>query len=102
MPYIKDERRKELRHFASRTYALEMDPNGPVPPIAVVHEQTDNVGELNYLLTELCIAYFRIHGARYQQINDVIGALECCKQEFYRRVAAPYEDEKIKENGDVY
>jgi hypothetical protein len=24
------------------------------------------------------------------------------KQEFYRRVAMPYEDSKIAENGDVY
>ena len=30
-----------------------------------------------------------------------MGVLECCKLEFYRRVAAPYEDIKIEENGDV-
>jgi hypothetical protein len=34
--------------------------------------------------------------------NDVIGALECCKLELYRRMVAPYENTKIKENGDVY
>ena len=28
--------------------------------------------------------------------------LECAKLELYRRVAAPYEDEKIDQNGDVY
>lgn len=33
---------------------------------------------------------------------DALGALECCKLEFYRRVAAPYEDSKIISNGDVY
>lgn len=33
---------------------------------------------------------------------DALGALECCKLEFYRRVAVPYEDGKIKTNGDVY
>jgi len=32
----------------------------------------------------------------------VIGALEACKLEFYRRAVVPYEDKKIKENGDVY
>ena len=31
-----------------------------------------------------------------------MGALECAKLELYRRVAAPYEDVKIMENGDVY
>jgi hypothetical protein len=38
----------------------------------------------------------------YQSINDVLGALEGAKLEFYRRIAAPYEDTKIQENGDVY
>ena len=41
-------------------------------------------------------------GNSYATINDIIGALEGAKMEFYRRVVAPYEDEKIKENGDVY
>ena len=31
----------------------------------------------------------------------MIGALECCKQEYYRTVVGPYEDMKIDENGDV-
>ena len=59
-------------------------------------------GELNYMLTGACQDYFRNNGANYQAINDVIGALEGCKLELYRRLAAPYEDEKIKANGDVY
>jgi hypothetical protein len=29
------------------------------------------------------------------------GVLENIKQEFYRRAAAPYEDRKINQNGDV-
>lgn len=33
---------------------------------------------------------------------EIGGAIECAKLEFYRRVAAPYEDKKIAENGDVY
>lgn len=37
----------------------------------------------------------------YKKIADIIGALETCKQEFYRREAAPYEDAKLAENGDV-
>jgi len=39
---------------------------------------------------------------RYQNINDLLGALEGAKLELYRRVAAPYEDEKVESNGDVY
>ena len=59
-------------------------------------------GELNYLFTKLCLNYIRNNGASYQHYNDVIGALESCKLEMYRRAVAPYEDTKIKENGDVY
>jgi hypothetical protein len=59
-------------------------------------------GELNYIITRLCIEYMDTKGKNYQTINDIVGALEGAKMEFYRRVAAPYEDLKIKENGDVY
>lgn len=62
----------------------------------------ETAGELNYQITRLIIDYFENNGGRYQQINDVLGALEGAKLEFYRRVAAPYEDMKIEENGDVY
>lgn len=61
-----------------------------------------NPGELNYLITNLLIDYLHKMGKNYQNINDVLGALEGAKLEFYRRVAAPYEDKKIQENGDVY
>ncbi len=61
-----------------------------------------SAGELNYLITNLCIEYLNNNGTNYQRINDIVGALEGAKLEFYRRVAAPYEDKKIKENGDVY
>lgn len=37
----------------------------------------------------------------YDRINEAIGMLECCKLELYRRLAAPYEDTKIEQNGDV-
>jgi len=62
----------------------------------------DNAGELNYILTQVLRSYW-VKGARnYQVINDIIGALEGAKAEFYRRIAVPYEEKKIKENGDVY
>lgn len=65
-------------------------------------EPPETAGELNYHLTKLCIWYLKHKGQSYQTINDIIGALEGCKLELYRRVASPYEDTKIKENGDVY
>jgi len=67
-----------------------------------VQRHPQNPGELNYAITMLVDRYFRHQGGRYQQINDVVGALEGAKMEFYRRVVAPYEDQKCAENGDVY
>ena len=61
-----------------------------------------SVGELNYGITLLCINYLEKNGKKYATMNDILGALEGAKLEFYRRVASPYEDIKIKENGDVY
>lgn len=80
MPYIPRKSRSDVQNF------------GPC-----------NAGELNYLITQICLKY--INGGEqlhYQDLNDVIGALEGAKLEFYRRLVAPYEDTKIKENGDVY
>ncbi len=59
-------------------------------------------GELNYLFSWLAGDYMESQGLSYQTINDIIGALEGAKSEFYRRVAVPYENAKLAENGDVY
>lgn len=86
MPYIKQERRDELQADAAANHG-EWSPN--------------NAGELNYVFTCIALAYFKVRG-NYQAINDIVGALEGAKMEFYRRMAVPYEDTKIIENGDVY
>ena len=59
-------------------------------------------GELNYLVTRLCDAFLMRTGLSYKNINQAIGALECAKLELYRRIAAPYEDQKARDNGEVY
>lgn len=59
-------------------------------------------GELNYRITAMCVNYLHTHGTNYRNLNEIIGVLECAKQEFYRRVVASYEDRKCEENGDVY
>lgn len=58
-----------------------------------------SAGELNFLFTKLAIQYVATHGQRYQFMNDVVGALEGAKTEFYRRVVAPYENQKAYEVG---
>lgn len=59
-------------------------------------------GELNYVLSSCVGLYWENSDKNYQAINDIIGALEGAKLEFYRRVAVPYENEKMETNGDVY
>lgn len=58
-------------------------------------------GRLTYLLTRVVLLYWRLHPS-YAGINAITGSLENAKQEFYRRVAGPYEMEKCETNGDVY
>lgn len=82
MPYIPQEARDELDLGEGR-----------IPT---------SVGELNYMITQLLWGWFQREGAGYSAINDCLGAAEGAKLEFYRRVAAPHEDRKIEQNGDVY
>ena len=67
---------------------------------ASTHPETP--GELNFAVTVLIRRYLLTKGLSYSHCNDVLGALEGAKAEFYRRVVVPYEDQKIAENGDVY
>ena len=62
----------------------------------------ENAGELNYIVTRFIDNYLEKHGVRYRYINEMIGALECCKLELYRRIASPYEDIVMRKNGDAY
>ena len=62
----------------------------------------DNPGELTYQITKLCTAYLEKKDLSFQTIAEIVGALECTKGEFQRRVVGKYEDQKIKQNGDVY
>jgi len=38
---------------------------------------------------------------RYFTIARVTGVLQNVSQEFYRRMAGPYEDDAIQKNGDI-
>ena len=58
-------------------------------------------GELNYCISKLTHEILIKKGLSYQNINSIIGALECAKLEFNRIVVGRYEDKKIKENGNI-
>ncbi len=91
MPYIKEERKKELNLFARQISVIED-----------IGENCSTVGDLNYTITKVLKGYLQEQGESYGTYNDIIGVLECAKLEMYRRKVSVYEDKKIKENGDVY
>lgn len=80
MPYVTKDKRVEMSSLP-----LAKDP-----------------GELNYLVTMICLRYLTSQELRYHTLNTIVGALECAKQEFVRRVVSPYEDDAMFANGDVY
>ena len=59
-------------------------------------------GELNYQISKLLNDFLAMRGLSYAVINEFVGAIECAKLEAYRRIAGPYEDKKVVENGEVY
>lgn len=69
---------------------------------ALEERRPQSPGELNYMVTMLVNDYLAHYGKSYETINAIVGVLECAKLEMYRRIAAPYEDLKLLENGDVY
>jgi len=82
MPYITQEQRKVLD-----------------PIIEQLGDLDD--GELNYTVTRISHRFIKSHSFRYATLARVIGGLICVVLELYRRVAARYEDKKIKENGCI-
>ena len=58
-------------------------------------------GILNYIITRICHVYIKNVGLKYSTLNEVIGVLECAKQELIRQVVNPYEDKKKAENGNI-
>lgn len=87
MPYITQEERPQYDEVLEQM-------------IKLLKEKTpENVdGHLNYVVTRIIK---EVYPLRYYHINKAMGVLECIQHEFYRRVAAPYEDTKIEQNGDV-
>lgn len=84
MPYISPAARLKFQHILSF-------------PIDIA-----NAGELNYLISAIANEYLMQHGRKYHTMNDISGAFTNALNEFQTRIQRPYEDEKIKENGDVY
>jgi hypothetical protein len=98
MPYIKIHQREQLDKQIESLAAqmrLQFKRGGGNPPPTIV-----DPGVVNYVVTKLLLSLD--HEGNYANHNALIGALECCKLEYYRRAISPYEDKKIQDNSDVY
>lgn len=84
MPYIKQEDRIKFK-----------------TEIKNLSENIETAGELNYVISKLLHNYLDKKNLCYQTLNEIQGVISCATFEFNRRVVSPYEDKKIKENGDI-
>jgi hypothetical protein len=91
MPYIKTEVRNEI----------DAEIKDLSDKISQLHKSggRDRDGMLNYAITKLLMQCYP--STSYKVHNEIIGMLECCKQEWYRKQVGPYEDVKELENGRV-
>ena len=92
MPYIRQEKREILDPaidgLINELRGLQLD------------DPEDNTeSNLNYIISRLLNKLYTVD---YKEINNALGMLDAVKMEYYRRVAAPYENQKRFDNGDVY
>ncbi len=84
MPYIKFEDREKFNIY--------LEP---------MTENINSKGDLTYCLYKLCCLYLKTMTKSYTTMSTLMSCLEDAKLEWYRKKMAPYEDQKILENGDV-
>jgi hypothetical protein len=94
MPYVKQEVRskldEEIEALATILSRLSND------------DPNSTAGVLNYTFTRLIMQVLEnTGGIRYHKIASITGMLKNVSDEFYRRVAAKYEDDQILMNGDI-
>jgi hypothetical protein len=83
MPYLEShDRRAECDEIVAMMEEIKVQANG----------------DLNYILYKFCL---RNVGPGYNYFKNYIGELTECGEEIRRRLLAKYEDDKIKDNGDV-
>mgnify|MGYP001497039920 FL=1 len=93
MPYIRQDKRDE--------FDTELD--AFIIKFLETGDTESTAGRLNYSISRILGAILNDdERISYARINELVGVLECAKIELYRRIAAPYEDDKSRINGDVY
>ena len=92
MPYIAAEDRPQYEELIKSLAGTIREATGD-------HTKHDH-HKRNYVVTRLLLDASASE-LRYWQHNEIIGMLECCKQEFYRRQTGPYENTCIEKSGDI-
>lgn len=96
MPYINESERLELDECIDTMISCIRDTktnlNNP-------SDLKNHLGRINYAFSRVLAGL--MDKPSYNKIAMITGVLENIKQEFYRRIASPYEDKKIVENGDI-
>ena len=85
MPYIKQERREELEEVLN---------------VMIKNGVTASTGDINYILFAYCSRIVKPVES-YHAYKMYIAELNECAAEIRRRFLAPYENEKLKKNGDI-
>lgn len=105
MPYIKESDRETLDECIEnmvgclRSNAIRHLKLDHIPKSLNNEEFLSIVGDINYTFSRILSGV--MDNVSYSKIAMITGVLENIKQEFYRRIAAKYEDTKILENGDI-
>ncbi len=84
MPYIPDKEKREMSDYIEDLYVF-----------------IESKGDLNYVICELVGRLIENGKISYTQMSEWIDAVHDAETELRRRLLFPYEDLKIKENGDV-
>jgi hypothetical protein len=92
--------------YINRGYREKLDPFISVLSEKIcetAQNKTDIFGMLNYAFTRISLLVIESTYERLQYwlIAELTGILHNISDEFYRRVVSPYEDNKMKESGDV-
>jgi len=97
MPYIPPQHRQHLDPL------IDQLADRIVQQADTMDQEAAFAGLLNYACTRLALKIIRLRFGRlrYWLIALITGTFKNISDEFYRRIAAPYEDRQIAVNGDV-
>jgi len=94
MPYISEINRNKLDPCIEQVIQCIKNTQ-----LSNTYNLQDSLGDINYTFSRITAGL--MEKPSYSKIAMITGVLENIKQEFYRRVATSYEDQKIVINGDI-